>query len=149
MAMIRWFGENDSRSEFDRLGRDINRLMNGFNSGWHGTNSCSRTGVYPPLNIYDDGESLIVRAEVPGIAAKDINITATQDTLTISGERKSAVEEGVSYHRRERDRGSFHRSMTLPGQVNREKVMSTCRDRILEIRMPRAEHAMPRRITIK
>lgn len=149
MALIRWLGDNDLHTEFDRLSRDLNRLMTGFNStvGWGGT--LQNTGVYPTMNIYDDGESLIVQAEVPGIRSEDIDITVTNDTLTIKGERKLENPQGVSYHRREREAGQFCRSMTLPEPVNADKVLATCSDGILEIRLPRAESARPRKVTIK
>ena len=148
MALIRWLGDNDLHSEFDRLSRDLNRLVPGFNSAFGWGEGLQNTGVYPPINIYDDGESLIVQAEVPGIDREDLDITVTHDTLTLRGERKSDGRDGVSYHRREREMGRFHRSLTLPEPVNAEKVVATFTDGILEIRLPRAEHARPRKINI-
>ena len=148
MAMIRWFGENDLFSEFSRLNRDLERVVTGFSGASRRGGIFGRTGVYPPINLYDDGENIIARAEVPGIDPKDIEVTVTQDTLTIRGERKNGEVEGNAYHRRERDRGVFHRSLTLSEPVDSSKVVAAYRDGILEIRMPRAEEAKPRRIAI-
>ena len=149
MALIRWLGDNDLHSEFDRLSRDLNRLMTGFTPGFGWGETLRSSGVYPTMNVYDDGESLIVQAEVPGIDPKDIDITVTNDTLTLKGERKLEAPEGVSYHRREREAGRFHRALTLPEPVDSTKVIATCTDGVLEIRMPRAEHARPRKVTVK
>ena len=153
MALIRWLGDNDLHSEFDRLSRRLNHLMGhssktGFNAALGWGEGLENTGVYPPINIYDDGESLIVQAEVPGIDPKEIDITVTHDTLTLRGERTRQVREGVSYHRREREAGRFHRSLTLPEPVNVEKVIATCTDGVLEIRLPRSESARPRKVAI-
>jgi len=147
MAVIRWFGD-DVFAELDRLSRDFNRVMHGWdNRGGRGT-APYRVGVYPSVNLYDDGESLIVRAEVPGVDPKAIDITVKGDTLTLRGERASDEPSGVSYHRRERSCGEFHRALTLPEQVDADKVMASCREGILEVRLPRAESAKPRKVAV-
>ena len=146
MAMIQWHGENAMASQLDRISRDFDRLMAGLGRGGAGL---QYTGVYPSMNLYDEGESLVVRAEIPGVDPKDIDVTVTNDTLTISGERKNDGSESVSYHRRERELGRFQRSMTLPDQVNSDKVVATCQDGILELRLPRAEQAKPRKVKVK
>jgi HSP20 family protein len=106
--------------------------------------------VYPPVNVYNDGESYVVRAEVPGIDPADVDLEVTGDTLTLRGERKRPeVPEGAAYHRRERDFGRFRRSLSLPAQVDSTKVSATCTDGILEIRLPHAESAKRRRIDVK
>lgn len=148
MALIRWLGNEDPRAEFGRITRELNRLMAAFDP-WVGQGQfLQQSGVYPPLNLYDDGESLIARAEVPGIEPADLDITVTRDTLTIRGERKSTAPENVAYHRREREAGSFHRTVNLPEEVNSEKVVAACHNGVLEVRMPRAEHARPRKVTV-
>ena len=109
-----------------------------------------RAQVYPALNIYNDGETYVVRAEVPGVDPKELDIEATGDTITIRGERKlPELAEGSSYHRRERDSGAFQRSFTLPDKVNTSKVMARCEDGILEIRLPHAEETKARKINVK
>jgi len=149
MALIRWLGENDLFSQLDRVQRDMNRFWSAFD--WGGTQQpFQRTGVYPLVNIYDDGESFVVRAEVPGVDPKQLDISVTGDTLTLHGERQaSELPEGASYHRRELSHGRFRRAMTLPDQVDSSKVNASYKNGILEILLPRAEQAKQRKIDVK
>jgi len=150
MAIIRRHGENDLFSQLDRMQREMASLTTAFRPGTGQELAAFRPEVYPPLNIYDDGESIIVRAEVPGVDPKAIDVEATGDTLTLRGER-TLPEPGAnaSYHRRERDAGQFRRSLTLPKPVDNTKVMATCTNGVLEVRLPYAEEAKRRKITVK
>jgi len=106
-------------------------------------------GVFPAVNVYDDGESFVVRAEVPGIDPADLDIQAVANTVVIKGERRAPVAaDKVSYHRRERDHGSFNRSISLPVDVDPDKVRATYRLGVLEVVLPKAEKARPRRVEI-
>jgi HSP20 family protein len=108
-----------------------------------------RPDVYPPLNVYTDGESFIVHGEVPGIAPTELDIEVTGDTLTIRGERKAPeVPDGASHHRRERQFGRFRRSLTLPEQVDTAAVSASFTNGILEIRLPYAEATKRRKIDV-
>jgi HSP20 family protein len=125
-----------------RLSREMDRLLSG-------TQSVSRSGVFPTLNLYDDGESVIVRAEVPGIDPKDLEINATVNSLTIKGERKRTEAEGkASFHRRERGHGTFSRSINLPQEVDPNKVQASYKLGVLEVMLPKAEETKPRKIEI-
>jgi HSP20 family protein len=106
-------------------------------------------GVFPPVNIYDDGESYLVRAEMPGINKDALELTVKGDQLTIRGERdvKPAQPE-ASYHRRERDSGQFRRAVTLPQAVDGEKISATYKLGVLEVRLPRKPEAQPRKISV-
>ena len=151
MALIRWGREDDLFSQLDRMQREMHRLMSDIGS-WLGRSSwpVHRSTVYPPLNIYNDGEGFVVRAEVPGVDPKSLDVEVTSDTLTIRGERRlPELPEGASYHRRERDFGQFRRSLTLPDKVDSGKVVATCQDGILDIRLPYAEEAKARKITVQ
>ena len=109
-----------------------------------------RPAVYPPINIYNDGETYIVRAELPGVSPDNLDLEVTGDTLTLRGERKSEeLPEGASYHRRERDTGQFRRSFSLPDRIDSSKVVAKADNGILEIRLPHAESAKRRRIEVK
>jgi len=150
MAIIRWRGENDLFSQLDRVQHEMSGLLSAYRP-WTGAEASTfRPEVYPPLNIYDDGETFVVRAEVPGVDPKNIDIEATGDTLTIRGER-TLPEAGPdsSYHRRERDSGQFRRAFTLPKAIDNTKVMASCTNGILEVRLPYAEEAKRRKITVK
>jgi HSP20 family protein len=147
MAIFRWLGENDYFSPLQRMQREMNNLLSAQRPGQGLT---QRPGVYPALNIYDDGESFIVWAEVPGMEPKSIDITVTGDTLKLTGERTlPELAEGASYHRRERDFGHFSRALTLPEQVDNSKVVASYKNGILEILLPRAEQVKQRKIEIK
>lgn len=151
MALIRWLGDEGMQSRLERMRREMDRLSSAFGSQYGpGEGTFYRPGVYPPINVYDDGESYIVRAEVPGIDPKKVDVTVTGDTLTLRGERiDSELPEGASYHRRELKTGQFRRALTLPDQVDNSKVMASYQNGILEIRLPRAEMAKQRKIEIK
>lgn len=106
-------------------------------------------GVYPAVNIYDDGESFMIRAEVPGIDKAKLDITTKGNQVSIRGQRVSAVPEGAAYHRRERGAGTFHRVVTLPDTVDTTKTMASYKNGVLEIMCPRLEAAKPRRVTVE
>jgi len=149
MAIFHWHPEFEAYSQLDRVRRDMASMMSAARP-WTAGSEAYRPEVYPLLNIYDDGETFVVRAEVPGIDPKTIDVEATGDTLTIRGER-TLPEPGAnaSYHRRERDSGQFRRSFTLPKPIDNTKVMAGCVEGVLELRLPYAEEAKRRKITVK
>jgi HSP20 family protein len=150
MAIIRWQPEAEAISQLERLQRDMTGMLFGPRP-WSGADAGTlRPAVYPALSIYDDGETFIVRAEVPGVDPKTIDVEATGDTLTIRGER-TLPDPGAnaSYHRRERDSGRFRRSFSLPKPIDNTKVMAGCVNGVLELRLPYAEEAKRRKITVK
>lgn len=129
-------------SEMSRLSREMDRLFGE-------ARATSRAGVFPPLNLYDDGESFVVRAEVPGIDPKDLEINATVNTLNIKGERKRLeIDNEASVHRRERGYGTFSRSISLPREIDPGKVMAGYKLGVLEIVLPKAEAERPRKVEI-
>jgi HSP20 family protein len=143
MTMTRWF-HGSPFAELNTLHNDLDRFFGAFRQG-----QAERAGVYPALDVYDDGECLIVRAELPGVDAKSLDVTVTGDTLVLRGERPAPpANERGSYHRQERDYGRFQRALTLPEPVNSAKVVAQYRDGVLELRLPRAESAKPRKIQI-
>jgi HSP20 family protein len=105
--------------------------------------------VYPAINIYDDGETYRVRAEVPGLDKDSLEVTATHNTLALKGARKSPTVEDASYHRRERDFGTFSRSIRLPQPVDSAKVAANYKNGVLEVVLPRAEETRPRKVKVQ
>ncbi len=106
-------------------------------------------GVFPLVNIYDDGESFMIRAEMPGIDKDSLDVSAKGEQIIIRGERiHEAVEESANYHRREREAGQFRRAITLAQPIDGKKVIAEYKDGVLEIYAPRAEEARPRKIKI-
>ncbi|MDJ0762059.1 MAG: Hsp20/alpha crystallin family protein [Myxococcota bacterium] len=142
--LVRWgSGVPSVWSEMSRLSREMDRLFGE-------AKATSRAGVFPPLNLFDDGESLVVRTEVPSIDPKDLEINATANTLSIKGERKRPkANEAASFHRRERGYGTFSRSIDLPQEINPGKVQASYKLGVLEIMLPKAEEARPRKIEIQ
>jgi HSP20 family protein len=108
-----------------------------------------QAGTWPRANLIDAGANVVVTAEIPGLAEKDIQLTLNQDVLTISGERRISVPEGYSVHRQERPAVSFSRSFALPCRVNAEQATASVKDGILTVTLEKTPDAMPRQIAIK
>ncbi len=141
----RGFRSRDIFEEMNRLNRQMNRLFGDLEN-----RTPSSSDVFPPLNIYDDGESFFIRAEMPGIDPDKLEVHATTEALTIKGERPPVEpREGVSYHRKERDHGRFNRSIALPQAVNPEKIIANYKLGVLDVMLPRAEETKPRRVKIQ
>lgn len=104
----------------------------------------------PAIDIYEDGDSVIAEAALPGIDPKDVEVSVENDILTIQGQTKSEKEEkNKDYYRKEVRSGSFHRSVQLPYAVDGDKANAEYRDGILKISVPRAEHAKRKTITVE
>ena len=104
----------------------------------------------PDVELWEKEDSFIVRAELPGVKKEDIEIFTTTDTLTIGGTREAPANiESKEYRRREVAYGPFSRSITMPAPVDPDEVEATYEDGILEVRVPKAKEAEPRRIPIK
>jgi len=94
----------------------------------------------PSIDMYETDKELVIKAELPGLNSKDIDITLTDDTLTIKGEKKESEEvKGENYYRKESRYGAFHRVIQLPVPVKKEDVKASFKDGVLEIRLPKAE----------
>jgi len=107
-------------------------------------------GVFPPINITQDNDNFYVRAEVPGIDKKDLEISALGRRLSISGKREIPKENAkASYHRKERSEGEFSRSVTLPSEFDAARVEARYQSGILTVTLPKAESAKPRQIVVK
>jgi HSP20 family protein len=146
MAFARWDPMRDMmsmREQMDRLLTQLSGRGGGEEGGW-------TAGAWtPPVEIFDTGDALVVRAELPGVAKEDVQVEVHENTLSLRGERKPdpSVKEG-QYHRQERLYGPFQRTFRLPIQVDTAKVQATYRDGVLELTLPKSDAARPRRITI-
>jgi len=106
-------------------------------------------GVFPPMNITQDDNNFYIRAEVPGVKAADLSISALRNRVSISGKREIAKEsDKVSYHRQERAEGEFNRTVTLPAEVVADKVEARYAEGVLTLTLPKAEEAKPRQIAV-
>ena len=116
-------------------------------SYWLGA-SPSGGGSYPPLNIFRKGDDIIVLTEVPGIAKEDLRIQVKGKTIRIAGKKTINYGDKVGIHRRERLAGSFDRAVTVPVEIDPDRVKAECRDGILALILPRAESDKPRSIRV-
>lgn len=133
-------------SEIERMRREMDRLFNGLMGRDSYTMS---SGVYPSLNISEDGENFYLEAELPGTKPDQLDISVEGSTLTLKGERKGEEVKNASYHRRERKLGSFQKAVALPSDVNSESVSAEFKNGVLQLVLPKAEHAKPRKITVQ
>ena len=116
-------------------------------SDWFGSRT-SGSGAFPLLNVFTDGDDFVVEAELPGVRKEDLDVQVRGDTLRIQGKKTIAHDESASIHRRERAAGQFDRTVTLPDEIDAAKVSADYRDGVLRLRLPRAESAKPRTVTI-
>lgn len=134
-------------SEFERMRQEMNRLSEGFKRS---APSFTAAGVFPLTNVSEDTDNYYVRAELPGLKAEDIDISATDNNISISGERVIPGESNdVRYHRRERESGKFSRAISLPGIIDSDKVEAKFTDGILTIVLPKSEAMKPKQIEVK
>lgn len=103
-----------------------------------------------PLDVIEEDGQYIVKASVPGVNPEDVEITLTDNVLTIKGEMKQEDERNESnYHVRERRSGSFMRQVALPTTVNADKVEATNENGVLTLHLPKSEAAKPKKISVK
>ena len=108
----------------------------------------SGTGAYPPINVFQQGESLVAILELAGVNKSDLDIQAKDNTIRISGKKATSFPENVSLHRRERLSGTFDRTLTVPMQIDADRIKAEYRDGVLALFIPRAESDKPRSISI-
>ena len=106
------------------------------------------TGAFPPINVFQQGDDLVAILELPGIDKSDLQLESKNNTIRISGRKEIAYSESASVHRRERHSGTFDQTLTVPIQVDADRVKAEYRDGVLALFIPRAESDKPRTISI-
>jgi HSP20 family protein len=124
------------RRELDRLFGDLERAP-----------SFASPSV-PGVTFADTGEALTLRAELPGLSEKDVDISVTANVLTVKAARQVEGPEGYTAHRRERQSFSFTRSYELPARIDPEKVQASLKQGVLTLTLPKAAEAQPKRVTV-
>lgn len=133
--------------EMERMRRQMDALSGLFRGPGRWREASA--GVFPLINLTEDKDNYLVRAELPGVKTEDVDIQIVEKSMTISGERKILSEgENVKYHRRERDAGKFSRVIGLPGEIDSTRVDAKLVNGLLTVVVPKAEAAKPRKITI-
>ena len=141
---------NFGGSLFDEF-RRLQDEMEGLYGRWPipaGIRSVAR-GTYPPINIGATPEQVDVYLFAAGLDPKTLDISLQQNLLTVSGERPAPVTEEANYYRKERFDGSFRRLVTLPEDVDPDRVEAHYRDGVLEVHIKRREATRPRQIEVK
>lgn len=135
----------DPMFPFNELRREIGRLLEGFEWRRPGFGAAAR---FPALNVWEDGEALHAEAELPGVHLEDLEILVVGNELTIKGHRQEREGQNLTYHRQERGMGEFSRAISLPVEIDADKVEATLRNGVLTLRLPKAEVARPKKINI-
>jgi HSP20 family protein len=149
MALIRW----EPVRELNTIQSEMNRLFNTFfdspaPAGGQGSGQTLRRWI-PAMDLVETEDAFVLRADLPGLSEKDVNIELEDNVLTISGERKAEHEERKEgYYRVERASGTFSRSLTLPEGVDPEGVSANFERGVLEVRIPKPEQRKPRKVAI-
>ncbi|MBN1286693.1 MAG: Hsp20/alpha crystallin family protein [Anaerolineae bacterium] len=143
--LIRW---NPNR-EMVSLREAMDRLFEeSFIRPFDATRFVPNWGI-PALDVIEDEDHVMVKAEVPGLKAEDIDVTVEGDRLTISGEFKEESEhKDKHYHRRERRTGSFERTLALPSTLKTHDVKAEFKDGVLTLIFEKLEEVKPRRVKI-
>jgi HSP20 family protein len=152
--ITRWDPFRDLVSIQDELNRLFGRTYGGAEPVRFGNAESTRAGAagswVPPLDVFETGDKLVVKVELPGIEPDAVEVSVEDSTLTVSGSRAFEQEtDEQSYHRIERRYGAFSRSLRLPQTADPEKVDARFDKGVLTIEVPKREEAKPRRIEIK
>ncbi len=136
MALVT-FGRRNA-NPLSRLHNEMDDLFDGFFRGLD--NPLAGYKAWPTIDVAEQADALVVRAEVAGCKPEEIDISVYGNTLTISGEKQQQKEEkDKGYYHMESTYGSFRRDITLPADVDNSKVEATCTDGVLSITLPKAE----------
>lgn len=127
---------------------DLNRIQREFEKSYFGPRS--RADFAPAVDVHEDAESLVLRAELPGVKKEDVDISVDANVLTLKGERKLEQEEqGRRYHRVERAYGTFVRQFQLSSNIDSSKIQAQLADGVLTVRLAKREELRPRKIDVK
>lgn len=138
------------RKELDTFKREIDRIFDRFLSWSPFEREVSELAWYPSVDVSETPTDVIVKAEIPGVDPKDIEVTICGDSLTIKGERKKEEEQkDENYHRIERSYGAFARTLKLPAEVDQDKAEAVYKDGILKLTLPKIKPEPAKKIEIK
>lgn len=139
--------DNSLFDEFRRMQRDIDQLFG--ERPWPSSIRAVARGTYPPINLGSTADQVDVYLFAAGVNPDSIDITIQRNLLTVAGERNVITEEGANYYRKERYDGAFRRVVSLPDDVDPDRVDATYQDGVLHITIQRREAAKPRKIEVK
>ncbi len=136
------------KDELADLTKSMNDLFEGFFKRWDWPFLGQR--AWPVVDVYDEDDAVVVRAEVPGCKSEDIDVSVRGDVLTISGQKKHSNEvQERGYYHMESAYGSFRRDIYLPTEIETDKVEATCKDGVLTVKLPKAQEARAVKVKVK
>ena len=145
MAMVRWEPVRDLLTLQERM----NRMIEGGYRAGNEEDWALGGSWAPAVDIYEKDGNIVLKAELPGVDPKDVDVRVENNLLTLRGERKFDNEvKRDNYHRVERSYGAFSRSFTLPNVVDTGNIKAEYRDGVLHMTLPKREEAKPRQIQI-
>jgi HSP20 family protein len=145
MAITRWRPFRDVVSIQD----EVNKLFDDFFGNRPARIEWTEGVWNPSVDVTEDKDSLVVKAEMPGMSKDDVKVSVQDNVLTLKGEKKQEKEEkDKNYHRVERSYGSFCRSFQLPTSVKADKIKAGYKDGVLSITLPKTEEVKPKEIPI-
>ena len=146
MNLVRWNPWREMSTLHNRMNRLFNEPL--FGNGDDDT-ELSLGSWYPAVDMFDNGDHIVIKAELPGMDKKDIEVDLKDRVLTLSGERNydNEVKE-ENYYRRERAAGSFKRAFNLPADVDSDQIKADFKEGVLKIEIPKPEEQKPKQITV-
>ncbi len=148
MRLIRWQPSTPAR-DLIRMQSDMDRLLESV-LGSTAPGGRLDLGASPAVDVEENAEGFVLRADLPGISQQDVKVSLLGDTLTLRGERKLESERGENgTHRVERFSGAFERTFVLGVPVRGDQVKAVYRDGVLEIRVPKSEESRTREIEVQ
>jgi len=151
MPLVKW----SPMKELETLRRDMERLFEDVlepfgRRRWWLRRLSQRDVIVPNVEMYDRGNEIVVKAELPGVEKDDIDLTITKDSLTIKGETKKEEEvKEEDYYCSECTYGSFHRTLSLPVEIDAAKATASFKNGILKITLPKLEEAKAKEVKVK
>lgn len=146
MALIRWTPFRSVMSFRD----EMDRLLDDFYGRMAQPGESANGKWLPVMDVSETEDSVIACLELPGLKKEDIRVSVHDDILTVSGEKKQEkTEEGENVRRVERSYGFFKRTVSLPAQVDADKVKAAFKDGVLKVTLPKLESEKPKEIQIQ
>ncbi len=148
MAIVRWDPFRDVMTLQDRMNRLFDHALTKTRAD--DDEGLTASTWLPAVDIYETADSVILKAELPGVSRENIDIQVRDNTLTLKGERKFEREvKDENYLRIERSYGSFQRAFSLPTVIHQDEIKAVFKDGVLEVTLPKAEEAKPKQVKIE
>lgn len=145
MSIVRW----DPFEEVGTLRRAMDRLLDEFFAAPRLARGAEAAAWAPPVDVFETDGEVVVRALVPALDPKSIDVSVAGDTVTIRGEPRADEDRGRTYHVQEIPAGAFARTLDLPVEVKGEDAQAMYKDGILSIRIPKSERVRPTPVKVE